>query len=217
MLQKKVLTILIFGPSGSGKGTQSEMLSRKYDLKHLQSGEILREIASVPDDFGRKVAESMQSGFVPAEWILEIIQKTFSEIDSDQGLIIDGFARKLPEIKMLISSLLKNHRNLDYIFLIGITEDEAVKRLLIRKVCSGCKRVLEYKNRDLAKCPFCGAKIVSRDDDNILTIKKRLDDFKKETVPVLNFLRESGYEITEINGDQAVEKVFEDICEKIEK
>jgi adenylate kinase len=217
MLQQKPLTILIFGPSGSGKGTQSEMLSRKYGLKHLQSGEILREIASAPTDFGRKVAESMQTGFVPAEWILEIIQKTFSEIDSNQGLIIDGFARKLPEIKMLIPALSENHRSLDKIFLIGITEEEAVKRLLIRKVCSGCKKVLEYKDRDLAKCPFCGSETVSRDDDNILSIRKRLDDFKKETLPVLNFLKKSGYEVIEIDGGQSAEKVFEDICEKIEK
>lgn len=217
MLQEKTLTILIFGPSGSGKGTQSELLSRRYGLQHLQSGEILREIALLPNEFGRKVADSMQTGFVPAEWILEIIQKTFNEIDANQGLIIDGFSRKLPEIKMLISSLLKNNRKPDYIFLININEDEAIKRLLIRKVCSVCKRVLEYNDHGFDKCPSCGAEIISREDDNILTIKKRLDDFKKETVPVLGFLRESGYEITEISGDQTVEKVFKDICEKIEK
>lgn len=206
------MNILIFGPSGAGKGTQATLLAKKYNLQHLQSGVILRDIASQDTELGKKVKLAMQQGFVPSEWIVDIIDTTFSSLCCDnKGVVIDGFSRKIPEVEMLIFALKQKSMDLDYIFVLEVSQEESMKRLLSRRICGKCKQNVDSGCR---KCE-CGGGLVSREDDNINTIQKRLGDYTQETVPVLKFLTECGYCVYYINGCQSVEQVFEDICAKI--
>ena len=214
--KNKPLNILFFGPSGSGKGTQAELIAKKYDLKRLQSGAILRKWAKEKTDFGRKVQEAMNNGFVPSEWIFKMTKEELDKVDEDQGLMLENFSRMLPEIKNLYNALSELNRKLDYIFLIDISDKEAVKRMIKRGTCQECEKVvvLESGIEELV-CPDCGGTIKKRKDENIESIKKRLSDYHNKTSEVLDYVREND-RIIEINGEQSVENVFEDIVNHIE-
>ena len=212
---KEPINILFFGPSGSGKGTQAEMLAKKYDLKRLQSGAILRKWAKEKTDFGRKVQTAMNNGFVPSEWIFQMTKEEFSKVDKNQGLMLENFSRMLPEIKNLYNVLSGLNRKLDYIFLININDKEAIQRMIKRGTCQQCEKVVVLDN-DIEKliCPDCGGTIKRREDENIKSIKKRLSDYHNKTAEVLDYIRKND-KLIEINGEQSIENVFQDIINYI--
>jgi len=211
---KTPMNILLVGPSGAGKGTQAKLLAERYGLRHLQSGELLRNIVAKDDEFGRKVKAAMQKGFVPSEWIFKMIKAEFSRLD-DVGVVIDGFSRKLPEIEMLYDVLGENERNLDYIFLLELDDEKVIDRLINRRVCSVCKKVFDYGSlEDKDTCPLCGGQIYIREDDNLESIKNRLKDYKTETSKVIDFIKNRDSVIV-IDGDRSIDEVFEDIYSKI--
>jgi adenylate kinase len=211
---KTNLSILLIGPSGAGKGTQAKLLAQRYSLKHLQSGELLRNMAAKEDEFGRKVREAMQKGFVPSEWIFRMIDDEFSRLD-DRGVVIDGFSRKLSEIEMLYEVFKKKGRRIDFIFLLDIGDGTVIERLLNRRVCRSCKQVFDAGSV-ADECPDCGGEIYVREDDNLESIKRRLHDYKVETSLVIDFIRKKDH-IIEIDGGKPVNEVFAEICRRIEK
>lgn len=207
--------ILLLGPSGAGKGTQAKLLADRYGLKHLQSGEILRNMAAQDNDFGRKVKAAMQEGFVPSEWIFEMIEAEFSRL-GEQGVIIDGFSRKLSEVKMLCEVFEKKGKTMDFVFLINVGEEKVIDRLINRRLCRACKQAFDSRDLAGAVCPSCGGEIYTREDDNLESIEKRLEDYRNETSLVIEFMKEKRG-IIEINGDQSVEDVFKEVCSRIEE
>lgn len=213
-MDKKNISILLLGPSGAGKGTQARLLSEKYGLKHLQSGDLLRNLAAQENDFGRQVKAAMQQGFVPSEWILQMMEEEFSRLD-EQGVVIDGFSRKLSEIEMLYQVLEKRGRKLDYIFLIDLPDDLVIERLTNRRVCRACKSVFDVRSLASDVCPKCDGEVYQREDDNCESIRRRLADFKTETSQVIEFIR-SRDSIIELDGNDSVSNVFEKICAQVE-
>ena len=218
MKNKKPLNILLLGLSGSGKGTQAKMLVEKYNLKHLQTGEILRNIVKSGSEFGERIAEVMNQGkFVPYQWILKIAGEEIGKLGENQGVVFEGFSRKLPEVKELCKILTEHKRELDYVFLIDISDEEAIERLSKRRICKKCCRLFiagTTIDKDETKCPDCGGEIYRRSDDTLEGIKKRLAEFKKETLPVVEFFKKRG-DLIVINGEQSVEEVFEKIVKRI--
>lgn len=213
---KKPINILLVGPSGGGKGTQAKMIAEKYALEHLQSGEILRRWANEKSEFGKKVNDAMQKGFVSSEWIFEMIKEEFKKVDANKGLVLDSFSRILPEAKMLYDVLEKSGRKLDYVFFIKISDEEAMSRLAKRGICADCKEVVAIDREKDPRCPKCKGKVITRKDDNPESIKKRLDDFKTKTTSVLNYIKKND-NLIEIDGQQSKDKVFGDIRSYLDK
>lgn len=217
----KPLNILILGPSGSGKGTQAKLLAWRFNLEHLASGAMLRKIIKENTSFGRKINAVIhqQGKFVPYQWIIKLVREGIKKINKNKGIVFDGFARKLPEIKELEKLLAKIGREIDYVFVIKITNKEALKRLSARRCCSKCGHLFilgKTLKRSEKVCPRCGGEIYQRKDDTRLRILSRLREYKKETLSVIEYLKKKG-KIVEIDGEQSIEKVHKDIIKNIRR
>ncbi|OGZ34345.1 MAG: hypothetical protein A2174_03740 [Candidatus Portnoybacteria bacterium RBG_13_41_18] len=217
------LIVIILGRSGCGKGTQAEMIQKKFDLDYFGSGDALRKREGICDFTGKKIEKVINSGiFVPVPVIVQIwINKLedYKNKNSDfKGLIFDGAPRKLMEAELMDLALewYEWDKNVK-VLLIDISEEEAFNRLTKRKICKGCGKKIpylgEYKN--LVKCDECGGNLITRADDTKESIRGRLNEFNKETLPVIEHYKNKGW-LIKINGEQGIEKVHESILTALE-
>ncbi len=219
MLSKKLLyNFLVVGPQGSGKGTQAELLAKKFNLKYIGSGEMLRQIARQNTPFGRQVnlLINKKGKLVPWQWIIRMAHEEIKKAPRNKGLIFDGLSRRLPEAKALVKMLKKAGRPITAVFLVKISAKETVKRLSQRRLCANghifISGVTLKKSQKV--CPKCQAKIFQREDDKPKAIRERLKGYRQETVPAINYFKKLGL-VVEINGKQPVKEVFNDILKSL--
>ena len=215
----KGLNIIILGPQGSGKGTQAQLLAKKFNLEHLEIGDMLREIATRKNDFSKKVNQiiNQQGKLVPTDWIIKMLKLRLQSMPLEQGIIFDGSPRRLVEAKKLEKMLNDLGRKINYVFFVKIGNKESIKRLAIRMTCDKCNQPFilgKDVKRGQKKCPLCGGPLYQRKDDTPEKVRRRLNIYKKETMPVIEYFREKGQSI-EINGEQSIKKVREDILSHI--
>ncbi|MCD6471253.1 nucleoside monophosphate kinase [bacterium] len=220
-MRKKTLNIVLLGPQGSGKGTEAQLLSEKYNLVHLEVGRILRKIARSKTPLGKKVDDliNKQGKMVPLKLLLEVIEREIKKIPRSRGIIFDGTPRRLGEIKPLERILKECNRKLTHIFYLPISEKETARRLSKRRICSGCGKIFTVGiniNAKTKKCPICGGKIIKRPDDRPKAIKERLKLYRKETLPVVRYYKKQG-KLIKINAQKSIKDVFKEIVNKIEK
>ncbi|USN53768.1 MAG: nucleoside monophosphate kinase [Candidatus Nomurabacteria bacterium] len=182
--QSSALHIIILGPQGSGKGTQAEVLAQKYNLFHLETGKLMRAAAQEESDLGRQVNEyiNVKGELVPFDIVMEIFRREVERVPLTQGIVFDGTPRRMPEVAYWDKELPKLGRRFTHIFSLSLSEEKTMERLMLRK----------------------------REDDTEETIRKRLDEYYRQTAPVLAHYKEAG-ELIEINGDQSIEEVFRDL------
>jgi len=220
-ISKTPLSIIIFGRAGSGKGTQADLLAKKFKLEHFSSGEALRKRQKVGDFTGKKLAEVMNKGiWVPESTISKLWMDKFEEFKKKRdfkGWIYDGGPRFILEAKLLDIALrwYEWEKNTKFI-LVDISKKAAIDRLTKRRQCKKCGELIpwvrEFKN--LKKCHKCGGELILRPDDKPEAIKKRLEEFQKHTLKVINYYKKQG-RVIKINGEQSIENVFKDILKKI--
>jgi len=204
------MRLLLFGAPGVGKGTQAKLLSVKFNIPHISTGDILRQAVKDQTDLGRKAQEIMSRGdLVPDNIMIGIIKYRFSKSDCKNGFILDGFPRTTNQAVEL--DMLLNEMNINDIKLINITADEdaIVKRLNNRRACKVCGHIFTLSEIEKSdKCPNCKASnsFYLRDDDKEEVIRKRLEIFRKTTEPVLEYYAKQGNVIS-INGLGSVEEV----------
>lgn len=185
--------IIIFGAPGSGKGTQSERLIAKYNLRHISTGELLRDHIARKTELGI-VADSYCSRgqLIPDDLMIEILAHT---IDNDpeisKGLILDGFPRTIPQARALKHLLAERGMKIDAVIGLEVPEDELVERLLKRGQESG------------------------RSDDNLDTINKRLEVYHNQTLPLRDYYINEG-KYRSINATGSIDEIFNRIAEAIE-
>ena len=204
------MRLLLFGAPGVGKGTQAKLLSSKFNIPHISTGDILRQAVKDETDLGKKAQEIMSRGdLVPDDVMIGIIKYRFTKSDCNYGFILDGFPRTAKQAVELDKLL--HEMNINDIKLINIyaDEEEIVKRLNSRRACKECGSIFtlsEIENKD--NCPNCNARnsFYLRDDDKEEVIRKRLEIFRKTTEPVLKYYEKQG-KVISINGLGSVDEV----------
>lgn len=204
------MRLLLFGAPGVGKGTQAKLLSAKFNIPHISTGDILRQAVKDETDLGKKAQEIMSRGdLVPDDVMIGIIKYRFSKSDCNEGFILDGFPRTANQAVEL--DILLDEMKINDIKLINIyaDEEEIVKRLNSRRACKECGNIFtlsEIENSN--SCPNCKARnsFYLRDDDKEEVIRKRMEIFRKTTEPVLQYYEKQG-KVISINGLGSVDEV----------
>ena len=200
---------VLIGPQGSGKGTQAKLISKEYNIPHVSTGDIFREIRAQSTDLGRKIKELIDNGnLVPDEITNQIIAERLGKPDCREGFILDGYPRNIAQAEFLE----KNHP-VKKVILLEVSEKETVKRMSARRVCSQCKadyNTVYIRPEKEGICDKCGGRLIQRDDDGPEAIKKRLETYRKETAPLISYYDKRGI-LLKINGEQPIDEVFKDV------
>jgi adenylate kinase len=214
------VNIIVLGPQGSGKGTQAELLAQKYNLEHVDMGKTLREVAKQDTALGREIyaIQNVTKTLVPSRILREVLHLKLVSFPREGQIVFDGVPRTMDQTTYLEEAMQEVGRKIDKVFFINISEEESIKRIAKRWVCSECHRMLimgQDVQSEKEACPTCAGKIMQRTDDTPAGVKKRLKIFTQETKPVLTFYKNKGL-LVEINGAKSIEKVFADICQHLE-
>ncbi len=212
------MNIIIFGPQGSGKGTQAEKIAEKFKLSHIETGQIFRDISMEDSSLGIMIRELIKKGeVVPDEITVEILKQRVGKVANEQGVILDSAPRTLGQIALVEKMMKEEGRSIDKAIYIALPYEQSVARITKRYLCAACAKPLVL-GRDvetpLDSCPTCGGLITQRADDTPEGIAKRLDIFYEVTVPVIEEYRKKG-KLIEIDGGQGMEEVFADITNKL--
>lgn len=204
------MRLLIFGPPGVGKGTQAKLISAKFDIPHVSTGDMLRSAVAAGTELGLKAKAIMDRGqLVPDDVMVGIVRDVLSSRVAARGFLLDGFPRTLPQAEALgriFDELgIRDYKTLE----LQVDDDEIVRRLSGRLVCSqdGSIFNMQADNVTLATpCPKCGGKLVQRKDDTEATVRERLRVYHAQTAPVIDYYRKRGCMLF-VDGSGSVEQV----------
>ena len=202
--------LVLFGPPGAGKGTQARLLRDRLKVTHISSGDLFRQQVSKGTPLGLRAKEYMDRGeLVPDEVTIDIVLDKVMSIPDEEGFILDGFPRNPNQAEQLEKKLAAESRNLDKVVHIDVSEPELLRRLGGRYICRDCQAphaIAPGEDASVRTCDKCGGELYQRDDDAPAAVKKRIQVYNDETVPVLRFYRERGV-LVEISGENTVDEV----------
>jgi len=200
------MKIILMGSPGSGKGTQAKIVSEKFNIPHISTGDLLR---STSGELKEEIDKIINKGdLMPDELMTKILQQRFQQDDCKQGFILDGYPRNLKQVQDLARIT-----DIDKIIEISISNEEAIRRISSRLSCKDCSSIFNTITNPPEKenaCNKCSGELFQREDQTLDIIKKRLEIYHKDTKPILQ-----NYNSIKINGEQAIEKVIEDIVNQL--
>jgi len=209
------MKIAIFGPQGSGKGTQAELLSARFKIPTISAGAIYRDNIKRQTKLGKLAEKFTTKGvLVPDDITNKMMKAELSKARYKKGIILDGYPRNLNQAKFLDKLM-----TIDQAILIDINPAEAVRRLSGRRVCSQCGQTYNIKIKRPKKqgiCDKCKSKIIQRTDDYPKAIKKRLAIYYQQTRPVLDYYKKKG-KLLKIDGQKSIAAVFKNILKDLIK
>ncbi|MEK7653219.1 MAG: nucleoside monophosphate kinase [Patescibacteria group bacterium] len=207
MSNEKPFEIIVLGPPVSGKGTQAELLAATFDIPHISSGQILHPIKDDPaHPLSLEVAKYMNEGkLVPSEIVDRLILERIKKDDCRFGFVIDGYPRTLSQAEVISGAV-----DLDYVFLIHVSDEVIVERMSGRRVCkNGHSWHLKYSpTKKEAVCDTCGEPLFQRDDDKEEVVRQRLLVYHGEMAPIIEFF-ESKKILIRLDGEKHIEGVFQ--------
>jgi len=213
-----VLNLILMGLPGAGKGTQAEKIVKKYQIPHISTGDMFRNAIKEGTELGLKAKAFMDQGeLVPDEVTIGIVRERLSKEDCNKGFLLDGFPRTTAQAEALDDILTDLNKKLDFVLHIDVDMDKLIERLTGRRICPTCGATyhVEFNPPKVeGKCDRDGSDLIQREDDKPETVRKRLEVNVEQSQPLLNYYTQKGCLVT-IDGDQGIDKVYEDINAKL--
>ena len=210
------MNIILFGAPGAGKGTQAEAIAERKSIPTISTGNIIRDALKSGSELGLKAKNYMaDGGLVPDEIVIEIIKERIAKDDCNQGFILDGFPRTIPQAEALD----KMGVNIDKVIEISVSDAIIIDRMSGRRVCENCGSSYHLKNKRPQKegiCDKCQGTLVQREDDQPDTVKNRLKIYHEQTKPLENYYEKQG-KLTVIQGDnKSIEETIDLVLKALE-
>ncbi len=214
-----MVNLVLLGAPGAGKGTQAKMLAGKYGILHISTGDILRENVGNNTGLGQKAKEYMDKGeLVPDTVLIDIIKDRLSKPDTDNGFLLDGYPRTIPQAEALDNIFGQLGKELDAVIDIKVPDEELVARLAGRRMCK-CGASYHVKFNPPKKdgiCDVCSRELYQRDDDTESSVKTRLVAYYNQTHPLIDYYTDKGLLHT-VSGTGDIEDIFGEITVVIDK
>lgn len=208
--------IMFIAPPAAGKGTQAEIIEAKYNIPHISTGDILRDIAEEESELGEYVSEVLSSGeLVKDEITDQLIENRLKKNDCKNGFIIDGFPRNIEQAIRYDQILKRLGYDIGVVILINIDKKTLEKRVIGRRVCEDCDAVFNINIEESAPqvdsvCDICGGRLYQRKDDNLEAFENRYSLYLEKVTPIIEHYKKLGV-LYEIDGNKPKEKVTEQI------
>ena len=206
-------SIVMLGAPGAGKGTQAKLISERYGIPHISTGDMLRTAVKEETELGLRAKEIMERGeLVPDEIMYGIVKDRLAKEDCKEGYILDGFPRTIPQAEFLDSV-----DKINFVFYIYVPEDLLVKRLVLRRTCPNCGAMYHLEYNPPKKdniCDKCGTPLIQRDDDKEDVVRNRLAVYNEKTAVLLDYYRNRGI-LYKIDGNRSIDEVLQSIVQVI--
>lgn len=208
------MNIIIFGPPGAGKGTQAKKMVDFYGIPQISTGDILRANVREGTELGLAAKAYMDKGeLVPDEVLIGIIKNRLKEEDCENGFILDGYPRTIPQADALATILDEINKPIDVVLNLEVPDEELVERISGRLMCNNCgasyHRTFNPPKKE-GVCDICGGELFQRADDREEAVKNRLDVYKRQTQPLIDYYAKQGL-LVFLDGTKDINEVFEDI------
>ena len=199
-----MLNIVLLGPPGAGKGTQAELIVKKYGIPQISTGDIFRANIKNGTELGKKAKEYMDKGeLVPDELVVDLVKDRLEQDDCKNGFILDGFPRTIPQAEALDRMGIEIDRVID----IEVTDEKIAQRVSGRRVCLDCGATYHVDYKKPTKdgvCDHCGNTLVQRKDDLPETVEARLKVYHEQTEPLIAYYKVQG-KLYPVAGQDKVE------------
>ncbi|MFA5089482.1 MAG: adenylate kinase [Candidatus Omnitrophota bacterium] len=206
------MRIILLGPPGAGKGTQAKVLAGRLSLSHISTGDILRVNVSEGTRLGLEAKDFMdRGGLVPDSLVNKMLDERLDKADAKMGFILDGYPRTINQAEALSGMLKKRNLDIDFVFYLDTTESVIIQRLTGRLVCRLCGANFHIKNMPpklTMVCDNCGGALYQRQDDKEETIRRRLEVYIKESLPLIRYYQEQN-KLHRISADGDPESVLD--------
>ncbi len=212
----KSVAIILFGSPGSGKGTQAKLLGESLAGPHISTGDMLRKHIHDGDEIGREAQRLIKAGkLVSDEMVNALVKERLAQADCLPGVILDGYPRTVNQAKVLLG-LMENYGFRPTVVHLVVDYEKIVARLSGRRQCPVCGTLYSLTTNPPKVAGICdrdGAALVTREDDREAVIRERLHEYDVQTVPILNYFREAGVPLFEVQaGDATPEQVRQRLC-----
>jgi adenylate kinase len=206
------MKLIILGPAGAGKGTQSEFIENQYKIAHISTGDIFRANLRGNTELGNKAKEYMDKGLlVPDELTVSMVIDRIAAPDCENGYLLDGFPRNIAQA----DALDENGEKLDAVIAIEVDNELLIDRITGRRVCPNCGSAYHIRNlppKVEGICDKCGSELVHRSDDSEETARARFNEYDEKTKPLLAYYTEKNI-LKRVDGQKPIEDVQKDIAE----
>ncbi len=213
------MKIIMLGAPGAGKGTQAKLISEKFGIPHISTGDIFRANIKEGTELGKEAKEYMDKGqLVPDELTVRILLDRVEKDDCRNGYVLDGFPRTIPQAQVLDNEVAKLGEKIDFAIDVEVPDENIIRRMGGRRACPKCGATYHVEHIPPKKegiCDACGENLVLRDDDKPETVKNRLEVYHKQTQPLIDHYSKQNI-LRTVDGTADMQDVFDSIVRLLE-